>query len=131
MTRENAKFHAETGDRRDGDMIWRIPRRDGGDTYLLLLEFQSSSDRWMPLRVLAYASLLWQHLVDGKRLLPNGRLPPIMPVVLFNGDRRWAAPLALCELIGLPSDSPLWQWQPAMRDNPHLTESVRRRVSRG
>jgi hypothetical protein len=116
MTRENAKFHAGTGERRDGDMIWRIPRRDGGDTYLLLLlEFQSSSDRWMALRVLAYASLLWQHLVDEKRLPPDGRLPPILPVVLHNGDRDWAAPLALNELIGLPGDSPLWQWQPAMR----------------
>ena len=43
MERMNAKFHAETTDRRDGDMIWRIPRRGGGDTYLvLLLEFQST-----------------------------------------------------------------------------------------
>ena len=32
MERMNAKFHAETTHRRDGDMIWRIPRRGGGDT---------------------------------------------------------------------------------------------------
>jgi len=116
MTRENVKFHAAAGDRREGDMIWRIPRRDGGDTYLmLLLEFQSTSDRWMVLRVLVYAGLLWQHLVNEKRLPPDGRLPAILPVVLYNGDRRWAAPLALHELVGLPGDSPLWQWQPAMR----------------
>jgi hypothetical protein len=116
MTRENATFNAATGDRRDGDMVWRIPRRNGGDTYLmLLLEFQSTSDRWMALRVLVYAGLLWQHLVNEKRLPPDGRLPPILPVVLYNGDRRWAAPLALRELVGLSGDSPLWQWQPAMR----------------
>jgi hypothetical protein len=116
MTRENAKYHAATGDRRDGDMVWRIPRRDGGDTYLmLLLEFQSTSDHWMALRVLAYASLLWQHLVNEKRLPPDGRLPPILPVVLYNGDRRWTAPLALYDLVGLQGDSPLWQWQPSMR----------------
>ena len=116
MTRENAKYHAATADRREGDMVWRIPRRDGGDTYLmLLLEFQSTSDRWMALRVLVYASLLWQHLVNEKRLPPDGRLPPILPVVLYNGDRRWAAPLTLRDLVGLPGDSPLWPWQPAMR----------------
>ncbi len=105
MTRENAKFHAATGDRREGDMVWRIPRRDGGgETYLmLLLEFQSTSDRWMALRVLVYASLLWQHLVNEKRLPPDGRLPPILPVVLYNGDRRWAAPLTLHDLVGLPA----------------------------
>jgi hypothetical protein len=116
MTRENARFHASTGDRRDGDMVWRIPRRDGGETYLLLLlEFQSRSDRWMALRVLVYAGLLWQHLVTEKRLPTDGRLPPILPVVLHNGDLRWAAPLALHDLIGLPGDSPLWRWQPSMR----------------
>ncbi len=37
MKRLNAKFHAETGERREGDMIWRIPRRHGTDTFLLLL----------------------------------------------------------------------------------------------
>jgi hypothetical protein len=118
MTRENAAFHAQTGDRRHGDMVWRIPRRDGGETYLvLLLEFQSSSDRWMALRVMVYAGLLWQQLVDEKRLPPDGKLPPILPVVLHNGDRPWAAPLALSDLVGLAGDSPLWPWQPAMRYN--------------
>jgi hypothetical protein len=82
---------------------------------MLLLEFQSTSDRWMALRVLVYAGLLWQHLVNEKRLPPDGRLPPILPVVLYNGDPRWAAPLTLAELVGLSGDSPLWQWQPAMR----------------
>jgi hypothetical protein len=116
MERINAKFHAETGDRREGDMIWRIPRREGGDTYLvLLLEFQSTPYRWMALRMLVYASLLWQQLVNEKRLPPDGKLPPILPVVLYNGDRRWGAPVALDELVGLPDDSPLWQWQPGMR----------------
>ena len=77
MERLNARFHAETGKRREGDMVWRIPRRDGSDTYLvLLLEFQSTPDPWMALRVLVYASLLWQQLVDEKRLPPDGRLPP-------------------------------------------------------
>jgi Putative transposase, YhgA-like len=102
MTRENAKFHTGTGDRREGDILWRIPRRDGGDTYLvLLLEFQSTQDHWMALRMLVYASLLWQQLVNEKRLLPDGRLPPILPVVLTATGRmggtagaaptRWAA----------------------------------------
>jgi len=115
MERQKAKFHAETSERRKGDMIWRIPRRDGGDTYLvLLLEFQSTSYHWMTLHVLVYTSLLWQKLLNEKSLLPDGRLPRILPVVLYNGDRRWAAPLALHELVGLPGNSPLWQWQPAM-----------------
>jgi hypothetical protein len=116
MERLNAKFHSETGERREGDMIWRIPRHGGGDTYLmLLLEFQSTPDRWMALRALVYVGLLWQHLVREKHLPPDGKLPPVLPVVLYNGDPRWAMPLALRELVGLPEDTPLWRYQPDMR----------------
>jgi len=31
------------------------------------------------------------------------------------GDPRWCVPLALRDLIGLPDDSPMWQWQPQLR----------------
>jgi len=116
MERLNAKFHSETAERREGDMIWRIPRRGGGDTYLvLLLEFQSTPNHWMALRALVYTGLLWQQLVKEQRLPLDGRLPPVLPVVVYNGDRRWAAPLVLHELVGLPENSSLWRWQPNVR----------------
>jgi hypothetical protein len=56
---------------------------------ILLLAFQSTPDPWMALRLLVYAGLLWQPLVREQRLLPDGRLPPILPIVLYNGDARW------------------------------------------
>jgi hypothetical protein len=116
LERLNTKFHADTGERRESDLVWRIPRRGGGDAYvMLLLEFQSSSDAWMAVRMLVYAGLLWQHLIREHRLTPDGRLPPILPVVLFNGDPRWGAPVDLRELIGLPDGSALWRWQPKLR----------------
>jgi hypothetical protein len=125
---DSPKYHAETGERCEVDMVWRIPRREGGDTYLmLLLEFQSTSDRWMALRVLVYASLLWQHLLNEKRLPPDGRLPPILPVVLYNGDRRWAAPLALRDLVGLPKRFAIV----AMAAGNALSDSGRRCFPRG
>jgi hypothetical protein len=116
MERLNTKFHADTGEHRAGDLVWRIPRRDGGDAYvMLLLEFQSTQDHWMALRMLVYAGLLWQQLVREQRLLPDGKLPPILPVVLYNGEPRWQAARVLRDLIGLPEGSPLWQWQPDLR----------------
>jgi len=116
VTRENAKLHADIGDRRDGDTAWCIPRRDGGEMYLLLLlEFQASIAPRMALRVLVYLGLLWQHLEREKRLLPGGRLPPVLPIVLYRGKSKWSAPLSLRPLIGLPEGSPLWEWQPDMR----------------
>jgi hypothetical protein len=118
LERLNTKFHADTGERREGDLVWRIPRREGGDAYvMLLLEFQSTPDPWMALRLLVYAGLLWQQLVREQRLMPDGRLPPILPVVLYNGDPRWHAPVELADLIGLPDASSMWQWQPNLRYN--------------
>jgi predicted transposase YdaD len=116
LERLNTKFHAETGERRESDLIWRIPRRDGGDAYvMLLLEFQSTPDPWMALRLLVYSGLLWQHLVREHRLLPDGRLPPILPIVLYNGVPRWRAAVDLAALIGLPEGSSMWRWQPQSR----------------
>lgn len=116
MERFNAKFHADSGERRDGDMVWRIPVKGGADLYLLLLlEFQSTPERWMALRVAVYVGLLYQHLVKENLLPPGGRLPPVLPMVLYNGDPRWVMPLSLRELIDLPPGSPFWPWQPDMR----------------
>ena len=116
LERLATKFHADTGERREGDLVWRIPGRDGGDAYvMLLLEFQSTPDHWMALRMLVYAGLLWQQLVREQRLMPDGRLPPILPIVLYNGDPRWRAPVELRDLVGLAEASPMWRWQPKLR----------------
>ena len=116
MTRENVKFQGEKGKRRQGDIIWRIPGREGTDFYLaLFLEFQSQADRWMALRIMVYVGLFWQQLIAEKRLTPGGKLPPVLPLVIYNGDPRWKKPLTLRELIELPEGSPLWEFQPHAR----------------
>jgi hypothetical protein len=116
MERVNAKFHGRGGRRREGDVIWRIPTEYGGDVYLyLMLEFQSQIDWWMPVRIQVYAGLLWQQIIDEMRLKPGDRLPPVLPVVLYNGDKAWNAPTGTTELVALPPASPLWHWQPDIR----------------
>ncbi len=116
MERINAKFHAEGGIRREGDIVWRIPMHGGGDAYLaLLLEFQSRPERHMALRMMVYAGLLWQQLIHEGRIAADGLLPPIMPIVIYNGDARWTMPLSLRPLIGLPPESPFWPLQPELR----------------
>ncbi|MEO5330042.1 MAG: Rpn family recombination-promoting nuclease/putative transposase [Magnetococcus sp. THC-1_WYH] len=116
MKRLNTKFTAQTGQRRRGDVVWEIPTRAGGNLFvLLILEFQSTIDEWMVLRLDVYAGLLYQQLVDERKLKPADGLPPILPILLFNGEPRWTAPTSLRSLIRLPDGSPLWQFQPDMR----------------
>ena len=115
MERVAAKFHSRNGQRREGDVIWRLPAPDGTDVYLyLLMEFQSRTDWWMAVRAQVYEGLLWQQLIAEKTLKPGDR-PPVLLLVLYNGEPRWTAPTAVADLIALPAESPLWPWQPQIR----------------
>lgn len=117
IERVNAKFHdVRNGRRREGDIIWRLRSRTAGDLFLyLMLEFQSRVDYWMAVRALVYQSLLLQQIVAERDLKPGDRLPPVVTVVLYNGDPRWTAATDLRDLIGLPDDTSLWPWQPSCR----------------
>ena len=113
MQRVNTKFHLRFLQKREGDVVWQIPTRSGGMVFLLvMLEFQSTINRMMAVRIMAYANLLWLQLVHEKKLLPDGLLPPIFPAVIYNGEQPWLAPVRLRDLIGLPESSPLWKFQP-------------------
>jgi Putative transposase, YhgA-like len=120
MERVNAKGHAEALDgeihRREGDVIWRLPTEGGLDLFIyVLLEFQSRIDWWMAVRTQIYEGLLWQQLIAERNLKPGDKLPPVLMLVLYNGEARWNAPVATAELIALPAQSSLWPWQPQIR----------------
>ncbi|AGX86601.1 transposase-like protein [Candidatus Symbiobacter mobilis CR] len=53
----------------------------------------------MALRMLVYLGLLYQDLIRRGEVLPNGRLPPVLPIVLYNGAARWTAATEFSELI--------------------------------
>lgn len=121
MEKVPTKFHGPLGERREGDVIWRLPTAYGSDVYLyLLIEFQSQSDWWMPLRTQVYQGLLWQQIVAEQSLKAGDKLPPVILIVLYNGGPRWTAPTDLASLIALPAGSPLWDWQP--RAHYHLID---------
>jgi hypothetical protein len=120
MERVNTKGHAEALDgeshRREGDVIWRVPTDGGLDLFIyVLLEFQSRIDWWMAVRTQIYEGLLWQQLIAERALKPGDKLPPVLMLVLYNGEARWTAPAGTAELIALPAHSPLWPWQPQIR----------------
>ena len=113
MQRVNTKFHIRFLPKREGDVVWQIPTRSGGVFYLLvMLEFQSTVNWMMAVRMVAYANLLWLQLIHEKKLSPHGPLPAIFPAVIYNGEHPWLAPVRLRDLIGLPEGSPLWKFQP-------------------
>jgi hypothetical protein len=84
---------------RADDVIWRV-KVDQEWIYLyLLIEFQSTVDPFMAVRVLTYVGLLYQDLIRRKEGVSEKRLPPVLPIVLYNGDARWTAATDVGELI--------------------------------
>ena len=86
-----------------GDTVWRVRFRDAPSQvwlYLLvLLEFQSTVDRHMAARVLAYTGQTYMKLLRNEGLPPDGKLPPVLPIVVYNGRAQWSAPEEVGETI--------------------------------
>ena len=81
-----ASFVTEHLGQHHADMLWRIHTAGGEWLYLLvLIEFQSTVDRRMALRMVNCASRIWLGLV--------------LPVVIYNGERRWNAPTDIRDLL--------------------------------
>ena len=105
---EHVGDHAQT---RRGDAAWRVRFRNGWLYLLVVLEFQSANDARMALRNLEYTALLYRELDRRRELGPPGRWPPVLPVVLYNGDAPWTAALEMRDLTAgvlavLPSCQP-------------------------
>lgn len=97
---------------RESDVIWRVRFDDEWLYVYLLLEFQSTVDAFMALRIMTYTGLLYQDLVKQKILTHADKLPPVLPVVLYNGKTRWNAPLNVSELVQ-PVPGDLDRYRPA------------------
>lgn len=109
-----ASFVSDDMRQRHSDTVWRMQLRDGSWLYVyLLIEFQSTVDPWMALRMLVYVGLLYQDIVragDAK----DGRLPPVFPLVLYNGFRPWTAAQEIADLI-TPTSTLLDRYRPSLR----------------
>ena len=102
------------GQRPHTDMLWRIGTTAGGWVYILiLLEFQSTVDRRMALRMMDYTTTIWRQL--GKEDLgPGGEYPFVLPIVIYNGERRWTAARDVADLLA-PVPEELLGYQPRQR----------------
>lgn len=98
---------------REDDLIWRIRWGEEWLYVYLLLEFQSTVDYFMAVRILGYLALLYQDLIRSDALKSQDKLPPVLPIVLYNGERRWQAPVQLDSLIH-PAPAGLEKYRPQL-----------------
>jgi predicted transposase/invertase (TIGR01784 family) len=101
------------------DLLYQVPLRDttegaGEERSLflyLLFEHQSTTDRWMPLRLLRYMGEIWQRHI-GEQPAAAG-LPPIIPMVLAQVAGGWKVSPRF-------HDQVLWPKEPLLRKSLEL-----------
>lgn len=112
LTQVSGSYITPAMKHKEDDAVWRVSM---GDRYLylyLLLEFQSTVDDTMPIRMMQYVSALYEALVKTKEAHPK-QLPPVIPIVLYNGEERWRVATDINQLIECPSV--LKSYQPSLR----------------
>jgi hypothetical protein len=112
MVREHSDFITDDLRERIDDIIWRVNFR-GKTLYLcILIEFQSTVDRWMAARLLTYLGLLYDDIVRSGKCV-DGMLPPVLPIVLHTGLVPWRAPCSVKDLVA-PASSALSRYAPSL-----------------
>ncbi|MFN8487561.1 MAG: Rpn family recombination-promoting nuclease/putative transposase [Caldilineaceae bacterium] len=90
-------FISDNYKKTESDLIYKVKVR-GKTVYIyILLEFQSSVDRFMVVRVLNYITNFYLDYVATHRRIK--KLPAIFPVVLYNGKKKWTAVQEIADLI--------------------------------
>jgi len=90
-------FISKEYEKRESDVIYKVQLRGKTAYIVILIEFQSSPDRFMALRVLHYIVSFYMRLKDSEEKFE--KLPPVFPIVVYSGKELWTAPINLAELI--------------------------------
>lgn len=89
--------------RQEADLVYRVNLNGQDVVFYLLLEMQSGVDFRMPYRLLLYQVEIWRYLLQNEEdALLNRKtfqLPPIVPIVLYNGKQKWSAELEFRKLL--------------------------------
>ena len=87
-------FISDELQRREADLIYKVNRGDRSSYIYILMEFQSSPDKAIPVRMLNYITMFYDYLL---RQSKAGKLPPVLPLRMecspqAGGDDRTVSP---------------------------------------
>jgi predicted transposase YdaD len=96
----------------ESDLLFRVPFKDRKIFLYCVFEHQRTVDPWLLLRLLSYIVQIWQELLKADPKL--NLLPPIVPLVLFQGPGGWNVSVRLLDRLAIPQEmvEELRQYQP-------------------
>jgi len=94
------------------DLLYRVGLQGGGSAYAcLLFEHKSEPYDWVAWQILRYKVRAWElELRQGAT-----KLPPIIPIVFYHGERRWQVPHEFSALIEFGGHDSLREFEPEFR----------------
>lgn len=90
-------FISKEYEKRESDVIYKIRLREQTAYIVILIEFQSSSDKFMALRVLHYLASFYIRLTESDEKF--SQLSAVFPIVVYSGQEHWTAATNLADLI--------------------------------
>ncbi len=100
---EDGSFVDEEMQTHHSDMLYSFQRTDSETSYIyLLFEHKSYPDSEVALQLLRYMVRIWSQVPR-----ENGKLRPIVPLVIYHGERRWQIASDFHSMLNLPE-----AWKP-------------------
>lgn len=101
------------------DLLFRVSLRTGRDAYVyVLLEHKSYVERFAALQLLRYKVEIWEQVraeakaaVKGQKRAETRNLPPIFPLIVYQGTRKWQVTQQFADLVEGGE-----AWQPYLPD---------------
>ena len=85
---------------RHADLVWRAPLRDSWLYVVFLFEAQSTPARDMAVRILLETALVYAELLArDPEVRKQGKLPPVLPIVVYTGEEPWRGPTRVEDLL--------------------------------
>jgi len=99
----NKSFTSKKYKDTESDLIvkFKLKNSDEEMYFYILLEFQSSVDKFMSVRILNYITSLYISMIETskKKGETYKSLPPVFPIMLYNGNETWTSKENISELI--------------------------------
>ena len=102
LTLVNKSYITSDYEETEADIVYKANINNNEVYFYILLEFQSTVDYRMPLRLLFYmCEILREYSVNAKhkKYDKNIKIPAIIPIVLYNGDEVWDVPREFRKMI--------------------------------
>jgi predicted transposase/invertase (TIGR01784 family) len=102
---ENISYVDDNLRKHFSDLVFSLMLR--GDEFpsarvYLLFEHKSAPEPLVGMQILRYMALQWKDLYDQHKIV--GKLPPILPIVIYQGRDRWKPRVSFHDLVEMPSD---------------------------